>query len=125
MKQELVQLTKFQWDNIMAEYHIRIAHDYFMEIFIRTPEKSKAHLQAASIIKRLNNIHINFEAVLQLTDPKWGVEDQDNANARMRGAAEVDAFMYTANEQDRKEILDLITKRTLARANKFKENAGK
>ena len=124
MKQDLVQLTPFQWDNIMGEYHIRVAHDYFMEVFRNSPEKSKAHTQSASIIKRLNNIHINFEAVLQLTDPKWNVEDQDNANARMRGAAEIDAFMYTANEQDRKEILDLITKRTLARANKFKENAG-
>lgn len=124
MTQDLIQLTQYQWSSIMAEYHIRVSHDYFMEVYLNSPEKSKARTQAASIIKRLNNIHINFEAVLQLTDPKWGVEDQDNANARMRGAAEIDAFMYTANEQDRKEILDLITKRTLARANKFKENAG-
>jgi hypothetical protein len=122
MKQELIQLTAYQWDNIMAEFHARVAHDYFMNVYLKSPIDSAPQKQAKAILARLKNIHINFEAILQMTDPKWSVEDQDNANQRMRGVAEIDAYMYTASESERKEILALITKRTLARANKFKEN---
>jgi hypothetical protein len=121
MKEELIQLTDHQWDSIMAEFHVKTAHDYFMNVYMNSPENSIPKKQAKAIIARLKNIHINFEAILQFTDPKWNVEDQDNANKRMRGTAEIDAYMYTATESERKEVLTLITKRTLARSNKFKE----
>ena len=120
MKEELIELTSFQWNSIMGEFHVKTAHDYFMSIYMDSPENSKQSNQAKAIMTRLKNIHINFEAILQFTDPKWSVEDQDNANQRMRGASEIDAYMYTATESERKEVLALITKRTLARANKFK-----
>lgn len=122
MKQELIQLTAYQWDNIMAEFHARVAHDYFMNVYLNSPVGSAHQKQSKSILARLKNININFEAILQMTDPKWNVEDQDNANQRMRGVAEVDAYMYAASESERKEVLALITKRTLAMANKFKES---
>ncbi len=122
MKKELIQLTAYQWDNIMAEFHARVAHDYFMNVYLKSPVDSIPQKQAKSILARLKNININFEAILTFTDPKWNVEDQDNANKRMRGTAEIDAYMYTASETERKEVLALITKRTLARANKFKES---
>lgn len=122
MKQELIQLTAYQWDNIMAEFHARVAHDYFMNVYLKSPVDSVPQKQAKAILARLKNININFEAILTFTDPKWNVEDQDNANKRMRGTAEIDAYMYTASETERKEVLALITKRTLARGNKFKES---
>jgi NADH:ubiquinone oxidoreductase subunit C len=113
--QEIMNLSLNEWSAMMSDYHIKVAHDYFMDIYI--PVNKKTHAQA--VINRLKNINIGFEYILKITGVDWSIEEQDNLNNRMKGVCEVDAYLYTCSEEERLEILNLIKMRIFARKNKI------
>lgn len=116
MSKELITMSFQEWNALMGEYHIKVAHDYFADMYFNTKTKPIKN----AISARLNNINVNFEFILKTIDAKWTIEELDKLNNRMKGVCEIDAYIYTCSDEERNEILNLIKTRVLARKNKLK-----